>query len=601
MNQESLLPLLKKHFGYDSFRPLQEEIIKDALAGRDVFALLPTGGGKSLCFQLPALAKGGLTLVISPLIALMKDQVDALEANGIPAAFLNSSQTAIEARQRWKELHEKSTRLLYVAPERLMLGDFITQLQSWKVDLIAVDEAHCISEWGHDFRPEYRRLEELRAHFPDTPFMALTATATTRVREDIVRHLNLKDPRCYVASFNRPNLHYQVAPKHKPYPQLLGFLKARPTESGIVYCQSRKTTEELADKLSADGIKAKPYHAGLTAKERSRHQDLFLRDDVQVICATIAFGMGINKSNVRFVVHYDLPKNVEGYYQETGRAGRDGLPSHCLLLFNAGDAHKQNHFIDMKTDPNEQAVARRQLQDIIHFSETTECRRRFLLRYFGEQAEPQCPNCDNCLTPRDQFDGTVAAQKFLSCLYRIKQKSGFNVGLNHIVDVLRGSRGEKIIRWGHDGLSTYGIGNEFGKKEWQSIGRELLRMGFLSQAEGMMATLELTPTGLTALTDRRPIQLTKPVAEQKFSQEPTVVSGEDALFQRLRVLRRKLADQQNVPAYIVFSDDTLREIARRRPASQSDFSKIRGVGEKKQKAYGEVFIQAVEEFLTEAI
>src|SRR5208282_1641686 len=370
-----LLPLLKQYFGFTSFRPLQEDIIRDSLAGKDVFALLPTGGGKSLCFQLPALARDGLTVVVSPLIALMKDQVDALQAGGVPATFLNSSLAAGEGRKRLRGLHNGEFRLLYAAPERLMLSGFLEDLQRWNVRLIAVDEAHCISEWGHDFRPEYRQLAQLRDLFPKVPFMALTATATTRVREDIVTHLKLRGPKCYVASFNRPNLTYRVIPKNKPYDQLLAFLRARSKDGGIVYCQSRKTTERVAANLTEDGVKARPYHAGLTPKERTEHQELFLRDDVRVICATIAFGMGINKPNVRFVVHYDLPKNIEGYYQETGRAGRDGLPGDCVLLFSPGDVVKQTQFIDEKPNPQEQKIAREQLQQMVHYAECANCRR----------------------------------------------------------------------------------------------------------------------------------------------------------------------------------------------------------------------------------
>src|SRR5712672_1056293 len=380
-----LHPLLKQYFGFTSFRPLQEEIIRDALAGKDVFAVLPTGGGKSLCFQLPAMTRPGLTVVVSPLIALMKDQVDALQAAGVPATFLNSSLGAGESRPRLRGLHNGEFRLLYVAPERLMLSGFLTDLQKWNVKLIAIDEAHCISEWGHDFRPEYRQIADLRKHFPNVPFMALTATATGRVREDIIAHLKLHEPKCYVASFNRPNLTYRVIPKNKPYDQLLNFLRARPKESGIVYCMSRKATESVAQRLSEDGVKARPYHAGLTPKERSEHQELFLRDDVRVICATIAFGMGINKPNVRFVVHYDLPKNIEGYYQETGRAGRDGLPGECVLLFSAGDVVKQTTFIDEKPNPQERQIAREQLQQMVHYAECAGCRRKELLAYFGEK------------------------------------------------------------------------------------------------------------------------------------------------------------------------------------------------------------------------
>ena len=375
---------LKKHFGYDEFRPLQEQIILDAVAGRDVFALMPTGGGKSLCFQLPALLRNGMTIVVSPLIALMKDQVDALQTSGIAATFLNSSLGRPEAVARLRGLHRGEYRMLYVAPERLMLDGFLERALNWNIELIAIDEAHCISEWGHDFRPEYRQLAKLRTHFPDVPIMALTATATERVRADIVKQLKLRDPRCYVASFNRPNLTYRVVPKSSAYDQLLTLVRARPNDSGIVYCASRKATDSLAARLQEDGIAAKPYHAGMESAHRSKHQDAFLRDDVRVITATIAFGMGINKPNVRFVVHYDLPKNLESYYQETGRAGRDGLPSDCVLLFSASDVVKQRHFIDEKNE-HEQRIAHEQLRAVVAYAETRLCRRATLLRYFGEQ------------------------------------------------------------------------------------------------------------------------------------------------------------------------------------------------------------------------
>src|SRR5881398_158680 len=375
---------LKKYFGYDEFRPLQREIIDDTLAGRDVFALLPTGGGKSLCFQLPALLRDGMTIVVSPLIALMKDQVDALRTSGIAATFLNSTLIGSESRERLRGLDRNQFRLLYVAPERLMMENFLERALNWNIAQIAIDEAHCISEWGHHFRPEYRELKKLRTHFPDVPVMALTATATERVRADIVKQLQLRDPRCYVASFNRPNLTYRVIPKAATYEQLLEFVRSRPNESGIVYCASSKSTESVARNLNEDGISAKPYHAGLTSSERTKHQESFLRDDVRVVTATIAFGMGINKPNVRFVVHYDLPKNIESYYQETGRGGRDGLPSECVLLFNPGDVVKQLHFIDEKSE-NEARIARAQLQQMVHYAETRECRRATLLKYFDEE------------------------------------------------------------------------------------------------------------------------------------------------------------------------------------------------------------------------
>src|ERR1043166_4102017 len=365
---------LKKHFGYDEFRQLQEEIINEALAGRDVFALMPTGGGKSLCFQLPALLREGLTIVVSPLISLMKDQVDALQTSGIPATFLNSSLDRHEAAERFRGLNRGKYRMLYVAPERVMLDRVLEGALNWTIAQFAIDEAHCISEWGHDFRPEYRELKKLRRHLPDVPIMALTATATERVRIDIVKELKLREARRYVASFNRPNLTYRVIPKSSPYDKLLDLVRQRTNDSGIVYCASRKTAESLAKKLSADGIKAKPYHAGLEPKKRAKHQELFLRDDVRVITATIAFGMGINKPNVRFVIHHDLPKNIASYYQQTGRAGRDGLPSECVLLFSASDVVKQNRFIDEKPDPQEQRIARAQLQQMVHYAEANECR-----------------------------------------------------------------------------------------------------------------------------------------------------------------------------------------------------------------------------------
>ena len=598
-NAPQLLPLLKQYFGFTSFRPLQEEIIRDALGGKDVFALLPTGGGKSLCFQLPAMTRTGLTLVVSPLIALMKDQVDALQASGVPATFLNSSLPANESRARLRGLHNGEYRLLYAAPERLMLSGFLSDLQRWNVNLVAVDEAHCISEWGHDFRPEYRKLAELRQLFPSVPMMALTATATERVRKDIVTLLKLREPACYVASFNRPNLTYRVLAKNKPYEQLLDFLRARPKESGIVYCQSRKSTESVAERLSEDGVKAKPYHAGLTPGERSQHQELFLRDEVRVICATIAFGMGINKPNVRFVVHYDLPKNIEGYYQETGRAGRDGLPSECVLLFSAGDVVKQMGFIDEKPDPREKQIARDQLQQMVHYAECSACRRRELLGYFGEEfGKETCGGCDNCLSPRETYDGTLAAQKFLSCVYRVRQQSGFDFGMNQIAEVLTGADTENIRKWKHEKVSTYGIGKEHDRTEWKAIGRELIRLGFVRQLGEKFSGLTLTPEGIAALKQRQPVTLTKPVsAPEPVARRVGEISCDEVLFDRLRQLRKRLADERDVPAYIVFSDVALRLMARNYPPSEREFTRISGVGEKKLREFGAVFLAEIAQYL----
>ena len=586
-----LLPLLTQYFGFASFRPLQEEIIRDALAGRDVFALLPTGGGKSLCFQLPALARDGLTVVISPLIALMKDQVDAMQAAGVAATFLNSSLATEESRARLRGLHNGEFKLLYVAPERLLLSGFLADLQRWNVNLIAVDEAHCVSEWGHDFRPEYRQLAQLRGLFPNVPTMALTATATERVRADIVEQLHLREPACYVASFNRPNLNYRVLPKAGPYDQTLEYVRSRRNESGIVYCQSRKSAESVAERLCADGVSAAPYHAGMEAKDRAVNQEQFLRDEVKVVCATIAFGMGINKPNVRFVIHYDLPKNVEGYYQETGRAGRDGLPGECLLLFSAGDVVKQQQFLEEKPEAEKQ-IAREQLQQMVHYAETGECRRASLLEYFGEIfPHENCGACDNCLYPRETFDGTLPAQKFLSCIFRIRERGGFAVGLNHVVEVLTGADMDKIRSWGHNQLSTYGIGKEHSRPEWAAIGRELVRLGYVNQDTARFNVLEMTPEGRAWLKDRKPVTLTKPmqVAPAKVSHAGEIECDE-TLFEKLRTLRKRLADERGVPPYIVFSDVALRQMARLYPVSEGEFVRISGVGERKLAEFGKTFM-----------
>ena len=595
VNDAPLLPLLKQYFGFASFRPHQEEIIRAALAGRDVVAVLPTGGGKSLCFQLPALTRTGLTVVVSPLIALMKDQVDALQAAGVPATFLNSSLAAGESRPRLRGLHNGEFRLLYVAPERLMLSGFLEDLKRWQVNLFAIDEAHCISEWGHDFRPEYRQIASLRELFPGTPMRALTATATGRVQEDIVTQLHLREPACFVASFNRSNLTYRVTAKSGAYDQILDFLRARPRESGIIYCQARKTAESMAAKLNADGITAAPYHAGLENADRSRNQESFLRDEVRVVCATIAFGMGINKPNVRFVIHYDLPKNIEGYYQETGRAGRDGLPSDCLLLFSPGDRVKYGQFIDEKPDPKEREIARAQLEQMVHYAEIASCRRAFLLGYFGEQAEEEnCGGCDNCLSPRETWDGTVAAQKFLSCVYRIRERSPFGVGVQHVVEVLCGADTEKIRRFGHQTLSTYGIGKEHNRAEWGAIGRELVRMGFLHQNAEKFHVVELTAAGRAVLKSRAKITLTRPVSAPEASKHRAgEIACDEELFEKLRQLRKRLADERGVPPYIVFSDVALRQMARTYPATEAEFSRISGVGEKKLREFGAAFLSEI--------
>jgi ATP-dependent DNA helicase RecQ len=596
-----LTQLLKRTFGYGTFRPLQREIIEATLAGQDVFALLPTGGGKSLCFQLPALARPGLTVVVSPLIALMKDQVDALQASGVAATFLNSTLGADESRARLRGLHRGEYKLLYAAPERLMLEGWVENLKAWNVTCLAIDEAHCVSEWGHDFRPEYRQLAKLRTALPGVPVMALTATATGRVRTDIISHLQLRAPATFVASFNRPNLTYRVIPKDEPLKQIIAFVRLRESESGIIYCASRAATERVAEALAGREFAARAYHAGLTGEERATNQESFLRDDTRIMCATIAFGMGINKPNVRWIIHHDLPKNIEGYYQETGRAGRDSLPGDCLLLFSAGDIAKQTHFLDEITNEQEQSVARAQLRQIVHYAESSGCRRVELLAYFGEKFPlDNCGACDNCLEPRDTYDGTLAAQKFLSCVYRIAQNSRFGVGLNHLTEVLTGADNDKVRRWGHDRLTTYGIGKEFTRPQWAAVGRELMRLGYLAVAEGEYPTLELTAEGLAVLKARTPITLTKPMnlpkARRAVRREGDIECDE-ILFARLRTLRKALADERKVPAYIVFGDTTLRAMARYYPGTADAMEGIPGMGEKKRAEFAEVFAAEIATYL----
>ncbi|HWA26447.1 MAG TPA: DNA helicase RecQ [Lacunisphaera sp.] len=598
---DALSSSLQATFGYRAFRPLQREIIEAHLAGRDVFALLPTGGGKSLCFQLPALVRPGLTLVVSPLIALMKDQVDQLQAAGVSATYLNSSLSAEESRSRLARLHRGEWRLLYVAPERLLLDNWQENLKAWQVAAIAIDEAHCVSEWGHDFRPEYRQLAKLRDLLPGVPVMALTATATNRVRADIIKHLRLHEPATFVASFNRPNLTYRVVPKDQPLKQVIDFIRPREHESGIIYCASRATATRLAEALAGKGYSARPYHAGLDAAERSANQELFLRDETRIICATIAFGMGINKPNVRWVIHHDLPKNIEGYYQETGRAGRDGLPADCLLLFSAGDIAKQTHFLDQITNEQEQQVARTQLRQIVHYAESAGCRRAELLAYFGESfAGENCGACDNCREPRETYDGTVVAQKFLSCLYRIAQHGGFNVGMTHVTEILTGADTEKIRRWGHDRLTTYGIGRELTRPAWAAIGRELVRLGHVRVAAGEFATLELTPEGRRILTDRTPIMLARSMDVPKAKRVPRRegdIPCDEILFDHLRAVRKRLADERGVPAYVVFGDTTLRALARAYPTRLSELGGITGMGERKRAEFGQIFVEAVATYL----
>jgi len=585
-----MLETLQKYFGYKEFRPLQREIIEAVLLQRDVFVLMPTGGGKSLCYQLPSILSDGLTIVVSPLISLMKDQVDSLLALGIRATFINSTLSFDEVFATKDAIRHGEIDLLYVAPERLMLSDFLAFIEDLKITLFAIDEAHCISEWGHDFRPEYRKLAVLKEKFLDVPIITLTATATPVVQQDIINQLKLKDPALFKGSFNRDNLFYQVLPKGETYQQLYNFLKSHSNTSGIIYCQSRKTVDELSFTLQKDGFRALPYHAGMEKTERTKNQDQFIKDDVDIIVATIAFGMGIDKPDVRFVIHYDLPKNLESYYQETGRAGRDGLRSDCILFYSYGDKIKIEYFINEKTDPQEREIAYKKLQQMIHYCESHICRRKTLLNYFGESYHhSRCNLCDNCLKEVNVFDGTVAAQKFLSCVARV----GERFGANYVVDVLRGSNSERIFHNHHNHLSTFGIGKEYDKKEWAAISRELIQLGFLTTEGGQYPVLKLTAKSAGVLYGDEKVFLTKfePIESQDSLAE--LDEHNTLLFEELRELRKRIADEEEVPPYIIFHDTTLKEMATFFPITWESLRHITGIGEKKLKKYGPRFLKVI--------
>lgn len=591
---------LKYHFGYDSFRPPQREIIVEALENRDLLVVMPTGGGKSLCFQLPALMKEGLTVVVSPLIALMQDQVDGLRKNGIPATFLNSSVSPYKVKMREQAILAGKVKLLYVAPERLLSERFLPLLDlvhhQIGISAFAIDEAHCVSEWGHDFRPEYRQMISLRQRYPKVPIWALTATATERVRADIIQQLGLNQPSAHIASFNRQNLYYEVRPKKKnSYAELLQMI--RETEgSGIIYCLTRKKVEELAFKLQHDNISALPYHAGLSDTERSENQTKFIRDDVRIMVATIAFGMGINKPDVRFVVHFDISRNLESYYQESGRAGRDGESSRCTLFLSYSDVKTIEWLIDQKSEEQEQKIAKHQLRQMIDYAEGTDCRRTIQLGYFGERFTGNCGNCDNCCNPKPVEDWTIEAMKFLSCVARCKQR----FGMKYIIDVLRGSKSQKIIDKGHHKLSTYGIGKDRTLDEWRVLVRSLLHQGLLEQTTDGYAVLKLNSLSWEVMRKQRSVSISVPPKQKVTLKERSKKAQEaDVLFQRLRQLRKQLADAQSVPPYVIFGDSTLKLMTQMKPKNKQEFSKLAGVGSHKLNQYGDKFIAVIQDYLQE--
>ncbi|MSM38904.1 MAG: DNA helicase RecQ [Geobacter sp.] len=589
---------LKTVFGYDSFRPHQEEIVDRLIRGENAFVLMPTGGGKSLCYQIPALHRPGVGIIVSPLISLMKDQVDALVANGVAAACYNSTLAESEARQVLARLHNGQLKLLYVAPERLMSDAFLERLQEVQIALFAIDEAHCVSQWGHDFRPEYVQLGRLRSLFPEVPLIALTATADPQTRTDIIERLRLSAATCHVAGFDRPNIRYTVVAKQKAPQQLLAFLKERPKEAGIVYALSRKRVEEVAARLSAAGIEAAPYHAGLPDRERSRVQEAFQRDDLRVVVATVAFGMGIDKPNVRFVVHYDLPKNIESYYQETGRAGRDGLPAEALLLFGYGDIAVSRALIESGRNLEQNRIELHKLNAMVGFAEALTCRRRVLLGYFGEQLMEECGNCDICLSPPERYDATEEAQKALSCVFRVGQR----FGMGHVIDVLRGSQNQRIQALGHDRLSTFGIGRAISHDSWGSLMRQLIHLGYLEQDMGNFSVLKLTSRARPLLKGEERLVLARPRLRPATAKKEAKrgrregMTCDEGLFEALRVLRKQLADEQQVPPFVVFGDATLIEMAARKPADAEEMATISGVGSHKLGRYGPAFLRAIREY-----
>jgi len=593
------LKLLRTVFGYESFRPLQETCIQSILDKKDTLLIMPTGGGKSICYQIPALMLPGLTIVISPLISLMKDQVNQLESLGVEALVLNSSLTWDEYLQNKARVLSGKTKLLFLAPETLFKEEILEMLSNCRVDCVTIDEAHCISEWGHDFRPEYRRIKDLRESFPNAVFLAVTATATQRVRQDIITNLALKNPHQLIASFNRDNLFYEVIPKGRPTDQTIDFINKFKNQSGIIYCFSRKQVDTLTQDLNYFGFKALPYHAGLPDDVRHKNQELFIRDDVPIMVATIAFGMGINKPNVRFIVHYDLPKNIESYYQETGRAGRDGLPSQCLLLFSAGDAAKIKYFIDQKEDETQKRVAQNHLNTIIAYAQSHQCRRIPLMNYFGENYTIEnCGLCDNCVKPKEAtVNLTVPAIKFLQCVSETDER----FGALHVINVLRGSEAERILSYNHHHCKTFGAGRDWSIKQWQHLIQQMLSQNLLNKNDDY-GVLSLSQGSYELLSGKRPFQgyllqehaTTAGDREGRPYGKPKQNEAYDKdLFERLRSKRKELADSNGVPPYIIFSDKSLIDMCHRKPRTKADFSEVFGVGEQKLERFSSVFLRVI--------
>lgn len=598
---ESPQQVLKRVFGYEQFRDLQQDIIAGVIAGDEQFVLMPTGGGKSLCYQIPAIIRHGVGIVVSPLIALMQDQVQALRANGVSAAFYNSSLTSQEARQVLTQLHNNQLDLLYVAPERLMSESFLARLSEIDIALFAIDEAHCVSQWGHDFRPEYVQLGQLRQYFPGVPMIALTATADKQTRADIIDRLQLQRAKVHIASFNRPNISYTMLEKYKPFLQIEKFLANKTQQAGIIYCTTRKRVDELAARLQAAGFAAKAYHAGLPSRERAQAQTDFLRDDVQIIVATVAFGMGIDKPNVRFVVHYDIPRHIEGYYQETGRAGRDGLAAEALLLYGMADVAKVRGLLENTENEQQRRIELHKLNAMVGLAEAQQCRRRVLLNYFAEDLPEDCGHCDICFAPPERYDATVDAQKALSCVYRVQQ----SFGVSHVVDVLRGAETVRMRSYRHDRLSTYGIGAHLTQEEWMSIFRQLIHLGYLEQDIANYSILKLTEKSRPLLRGQAVVVLAK--LRINLHKEKKAAKGlkkflpslEDArdkqLFAELRELRKRIADEANVPPFVVFSDSTLVEMVLNKPKNDYEFLALNGVGQKKLESYGPEFLAVIEQ------